>query len=196
MSSIVTGSADAALPQDHADLLIELAVAVHKNAIYPGTHPLLVAAVDSLARRLAAFLEQTPTLSIGVARRQLIIEGIATDEDHPILRDFAARLHRHQIGALRLSRGLDKEELAEVLATIAIDGGRVERPLGLMGPEVLQRWRNARLFALTFDQLELINDGLDDAAVEGEDAREARTRAAQLWIGLARAALAPRRRRS
>jgi len=190
MSSIVTGSADTALPQDHADLLIELAVAVHKNAIYPGTHPLLVAAVDSLARRLAAFLEQTPTLSIGVARRQLIIEGIATDEDHPILRDFAARLHRHQIGALRLSRGLDKEELAEVLATIAIDGGRVERPLGLMGPEVLQRWRNARLFALTFDQLELINDGLDDAAVEGEGAREARTRAAQLWIGLARAALA------
>ena len=39
---------------------------------------------------------------------------------------------------------------------------------------------------LTFDQLELINDGLDDIPVEGEDAREARTRAAQLWIGLAR----------
>jgi hypothetical protein len=190
MSSIVTGTAETTLPQDHADLLVELAVAVHKNAIYPGTHPLLVAAVDSLARKLAVFLEQTPTLSIGVARRQLIIEGIATDENHPILRDFAARLHRHQIGALRLSRGLEKEELAEVLATIAADGGRVEQPLGLMGPEVLQRWRNARLFPLTFDQLELIEDGLDGAAVEGEDAREARTRAAQLWIGLARAALA------
>ena len=190
MSSIVTGSADTALQQDHADLLIELAVAVHKNAIYPGTHPLLVAAVDSLARRLAAFLEQTPTLSVGVARRQLIIEGVATDESHPILRDFAARLHRHQIGALRFTRGLEKDELAEVLATVAIDAGRVERPLGLMGPEVLQRWKNARLFAQTFDQLELIDDGLHEAAGEGEDAREARTRAAQLWIGLARAALA------
>ena len=164
MSSIVTGSAETALPQDHAELLIELAVAVHKNAIYPGTHPLLVAAVDSLARRLASFLEQNATLSVGVARRQLIIEGVATDEDHPILRDFAARLHRHQIGALRFSRGLDKEELAEVMATIAIDVGRVERPLGLMGPEVLQRWKNARLFPLTFDQLELIDDGLDDGA--------------------------------
>jgi hypothetical protein len=190
MSSIITGPADATLSQDHADLLLELAVAVHKNAIYPGTHPLLVAAVDSLARRLAVFLEQTPTVSIGVARRQLIIEGIATDENHPILRDFAARLHRHQIGAVRFSRGLEKEELAEVLATIAVDGGRVEVPLGLTGPDVLQRWRNARLFPLTFDQLELIDDRLDDVAVEGEDAREARTRAAQLWIGLARAALA------
>jgi len=69
MSSIVTGNAETTLPQDHADLLVELAVAVHKNAIYPGTHPLLVASVDGLARRLAAFLEQTPTLSIGVARR-------------------------------------------------------------------------------------------------------------------------------
>ena len=189
MTSIVTGSADTTLPQDHADLLLELAVAVHKNAIYPGTHPLLVAAVDNLARRLAVFLDQTPTLSIGVARRQLIIEGIATDEQHPILRDFAARLHRHQIGALRLNRGLDKEELSEVLATIAADAGRVEVPLGLMGQEVLNRWKNARLFPLTFDQLELVDDGLDDT-VEAEDTREARTRAAQLWIGLARAALA------
>ena len=190
MSSIVTDAANGSLPQDHADLLIELAVAVHKNAIYPGTHPLLVAALDNLARRLAQVLEHAPTLSIGVARRQLIIEGVATDEEHPLLRDLAARLHRHQIGALRFSRGLEKEELAEVLATIAIDVGRVEQPLGLMGPEVLQRWRNARLFPLTFDQLELIEDGLDDPATEGEDAREARTRAAQLWIGLARAALA------
>jgi hypothetical protein len=190
MSSIVTGPADTALPQDHADLLIELAVAVHKNAIYPGTHPLLVAAVDSLARRMATFLEQTPTLSIGVARRQLIIEGVATDEEHPILRDLAARLHRHQIGALRFSRGIEREEVAEVLATIAIDGSRVELPLGLMGPEVLQRWRNARLFPLSFDQLELIDDGADDFAADSEAARESRTRAAQLWIGLARAALA------
>jgi hypothetical protein len=190
MSSIVTGSADATLPQDHADLLVELAVAVHKNAIYPGTHPLLVAAVDSLARRLTIALEQTPTLSVGVARRQLVIEGVATDEEHPILRELAARLHRHQIGALRFTRGLEKEELGEVLATISLDVGRVEKPLGLMGAEVLQRWRNARLFPLSFDQLELIDDGLDDLAGEGEDAREARTRAAQLWIGLARAALA------
>jgi len=190
MSSIVTGSADATLSHDHADLLIELAVAVHKNAIYPGTHPTLVAAVDNLTRKLTAFLAHTPTLSIGVARRQLIIEGVATDEAHPILRDFAARLHRHQIGALRFTRGLEKPELAEVLATVAIDAGRVDVPLGLMGPEVLQRWRNARLFPLTFDQLELIDDGLDELAGEGEAAREARTRAAQLWIGLARAALA------
>jgi hypothetical protein len=190
MSSIVTDAGNGTLPQDHADLLIELAVAVHKNAIYPGTHPLLVAGVDSLARRLAQVLEHTPTLSIGVARRQLIIEGVATDEEHPLLRDLAARLHRHQIGALRFTRGLERAELAEVLATIAIDVGRVDQPLGLMGPEVLHRWRNARLFPLTFDQLELIDDGLDEAAGEGEDAREARTRAAQLWIGLARAALA------
>lgn len=190
MSTILTGSVDAALPQDHADLLVELAVAVHKNAIYPGTHPLLVAAVDGLARRLAAFLEQAPTLSIGVARRQLIIEGIATDEEHPILRDLAARLHRHQVGALRFTRGLEREELAEVLATIAIDAGRVDQPLGLMGPEVLARWKNARLFPLTFDQLELVDDGTGEQPVEGEDTREARTRAAQLWIGLARAALA------
>ena len=189
MSSIATGSADATLPQDHADLLLELAVAVHKNAIYPGTHPTLVAAVDSLARRVESFLDGTPALSIGVARRQLIIEGVATDETHPILRDFASRLHRHQIGAMRFTRGLVKEELAEVLATIAIEVGRVQVPLGLMGPEVLQRWPNARLFPLTFDQLELIDDGLAEAA-EGEETREARTRAAQLWIGLARAALA------
>ncbi|MCX5754621.1 MAG: hypothetical protein NTX19_00670 [Gemmatimonadetes bacterium] len=41
----------------------------------------------ALSRELADFLIE---LSIGVARQQLIIEGVATDDSNPVLRDLAA----------------------------------------------------------------------------------------------------------
>jgi hypothetical protein len=189
----MTSIADAGgtITQERLELLTELAVAVQKNAIYPSTHPLIIAAVGRLAERLAAQLEHTPLLAIGIAKQQLIIEGVATDQDKPILRELAHRLHRHQIGAMRFSRGLQRDELAEFLGTIAIEVGRTDKPLGLAGPEVLHRWPHARLFPLTFDQLELIDhEGTGGPGFEESDEdREARTEAAQLWIGLARAAL-------
>lgn len=178
----------AALSRELADFLIEFSIALHKNAIYPPGHPLLEQAGTGLLRRAASLLSSTrPTLSIGVARRQLIIEGVATDANHPLLRDLAQRLHRHHIGAVRFTTGLDEDELARFLATVAVDAGRMELPLGLQDPEVLQQWEHARLYPLSFEQLELLDDGgEDDLAAEGKGG----ARAAQLWIGLARAAMA------
>ena len=193
MTSPAAVTPPATLSREHAELLVELAVAVHKNAIYPPSHPLLVVAVDGLARRLASLLEESGTISIGVARRQLVIEGVASDAAHPILRELAQRLHHHQLGALRVSRGVSRDELADALATLSVDAGRVDRPLGLQGNDVLRQWEHVQLFALSFEQLELIDQEPSDETTsdEADDlSRSARTRAAQLWIGLARAALA------
>ena len=41
-----TSGESAALSRDLADFLIELSIALHKNAIYPSGHPLLSGAVD------------------------------------------------------------------------------------------------------------------------------------------------------
>ena len=46
-----------------------------------------------------AQLEQRPTLAFGVARQQLIIDGVATDPGQPVLRRLAEELHRHHLGA-------------------------------------------------------------------------------------------------
>ena len=190
MSVTPAAGQGAALSRELADFLIEYSIALHKNAIYPAGHPLLNTAVRGLLLRINALLkDERATLSIGVARRQLIIEGVATDPNHPLLRELAARLHRHHLGAVRFNAGITQDELTDFLATVAVDASRMELPLGLGDTDALQKWPHARLYALTFDQLELLDDDKDDDdEMDGRSAKGARS--AALWIGLARAALA------
>ena len=71
----------ATLSRELSDFLLELSITLNKHAIYPTKHPLLDVAIDGVANRLAMlFVADRESLSIGVARRQLIIEGVATDD--------------------------------------------------------------------------------------------------------------------
>jgi hypothetical protein len=193
MSRLTTvGESSAALSKELSDFLIELSIGLHKNAIYPPGHPLLEGATAGIARRVESLLQDRASLSLGVARQQLVIEGVATDENNPVLRDLAQRLHRHHLGAVKFSRGVDAQEIADALSTVAVDAGRRPKPLGLEGPEILQQWPHVRLFPLTFEQLQLLDEE-PEGAEQNTDKAEMRgggSRAAQLWIGLARAALA------
>src|SRR5438105_15532614 len=85
----------ATLSRELADFLLELSITLNKHAIYPTKHPLLDVAIDGVANRLAMlFVDHRESLSIGVARRQLIIEGVATDPTNPVLKELAERLHK------------------------------------------------------------------------------------------------------
>jgi len=174
------GPGRAALSRDLGDFLIELSIALHKHAMYPQGHPSLAPAAAGVTRRSALLLENRSTLSLGVARRQLVIEGIATDPKHPVLGELAERLHRHHLGALTFRKGVEPAEVADVLKTLAVDAERAGQPLGLGDPERLRAWPHVQLHSLTYERLELVGEG---APAEG-------ARAAQLWVGLARAALA------
>lgn len=192
MSRLTTvGESSAALSKELSDFLIELSIGLHKNAIYPPGHPLLEGATAGIARRVEALLQDRTSLSLGVARQQLIIEGVATDENNPVLRDLAQRLHRHHLGAVKFTQGVTAPEIADALATVAVDAGRRAKPLGLEGPEVLQQWPHVRLFPLTFEQLQLLDEDPEESKDDEKgEMRGGGSRAAQLWIGLARAALA------
>ncbi len=192
MSRLTTvGESSAALSKELSDFLIEFSIGLHKNAIYPPGHPLLEGATAGIARRVESLLQERMSLSLGVARQQLIIEGVATDENNPVLRDLAQRLHRHHLGAVKFTQGIVATEIADALATMAVDAGRRAKPLGLEGPEILQQWPHVRLFPLTFEQLQLLDEEPDtEEDAEKAEMRGGGSRAAQLWIGLARAALA------
>ncbi|HXI63814.1 MAG TPA: hypothetical protein VNH14_04845 [Gemmatimonadales bacterium] len=172
----------ATLSRALADFLVELSIALHKHAMYPQGHPSLQPAVTALTRRAELLLEDRATLSLGVARHQLVIEGVATDPKHPVLRELAGRLHRHHLGAVTFRRGLEASEVADALKVLAVEADRTGRPLGLEGAERLSAWRHVQLHPLTYERLELAEQGGKPA--EGD------ARAAQLWVGLARAALA------
>lgn len=178
-----------ALSQELSDFLIEFAIALHRISMYPQGHPSLERSAAMVVTRLAALLLERTSVSIGVASKQLVIEGVATDPEHPVLRSLAGRLHRHQLGAIVLERGVAVEELVDMMRVVAVEPEDGSTPLGLGDPNVLRQWQHVRLYPLTYEQLELVADSEAEEAEAGEE-REPGTHSAQLWIGLARAALA------
>lgn len=163
---------------------MELALSVHKRAIYPPGHPLLRGAVDSLLSRLARALDGRGSLSIGVARTTLLIDGVATDEANPLQRDLAAHLHEHQLAALRFMGGVTREEIDDMLSLLAVPAMRLDQPLGALGVDALARWRNIVLYPASFDQLELADGDGPGTEIDGANAPP------NLWLDLARTALA------
>src|SRR5438477_11276565 len=153
----------ATLSRELADFLVELSITLNKHAIYPQSHPLLDIAVDGVATRLAMlFVGDRDSLSIGVARRQLIIEGVATDPLNPVLKTLAQRLHEHHVGAVKFVRGIGRDELAQALAALSIDPVRAEKPLGLDSERLAEVWEHVRFFPLTYDRLQLIEEDPDE----------------------------------
>lgn len=174
------------LPQELTEFLLEFALALQRHGMYPGGHPSLDAAVEALSRRLATLLRDRPVLSLGIARRQLVVEGVATDSRHPVLRVFSERLHRHRLGAVALRRGIGASELHSFLHAVASDPDR-EGAVGQTYGERQTAWPHVGLYPITYEQLQLAASEPDDEPAEGDGSG---TAAAQLWIGLAQAALA------
>lgn len=178
------------LSRDLSDLVIELSIALHKHAMYPDGHPSLETSRDRVLRRLASLLAERDTLSLGVAREQLIIEGVATDPNHPLLRGLARQLHAHDAGALKFLNGVGREELDALLRLLARDPKPGEASAAPGGHSEAPSWPHVRLFAISYDQLELVDgDGEGDGDTTGAGDAPSRERTARLWLDLAQAAL-------
>ena len=178
----------AALSRELADFLIELSIALHKHSMYPEGHPSLEPAVVGVTRRAEHLFEGRSSLALGVARNQLVIEGVATDPRNPLLAELAGRLHRHHLGAVTFQRGVRVNEVVELLRTLAVDAERTGAPIGLGPAERLRAWEHVRLHPITYERLELLPDG-EQSPGDDKGARERGLLGTQLWVGLARAAL-------
>ena len=120
------GGRAVALTQDLSEFLIELSIALHRHGMYPQGHPSLLPAELNVVARLTPLIAERGSLSLGVARRQLIIEGSATDPKHPVLQELAGRLHRHHIGAVRFEAGTEvNDRLVPRGETLGFAGGAV-----------------------------------------------------------------------
>lgn len=178
----------AALSRDYSDFLLELSIALHKFTMYPEGHPSVEPAITTVIRRAEQLLESRATLALGVARNQLVVEGVATDSKNPLLADLAGRLHRHHLGAVTLHRGIRFNEVADLLRVLAVDAERSQEPLGLKPQDQLTAWPHVRLHPVTYERLALLDK---DSPESGDDpaSRERTLRGTQLWVGLASAAL-------
>jgi hypothetical protein len=163
-------------------LLVEFSLALGHQSAYPDDHPVLITAAERLTHAMAGVLARRTTLTLGVGRRQFIIDGVATDPGNGLLGNLAQRLHRHRIAALRFDRGITHPEITRLLAALGKDPRRDPGPLGLQ-PEEARRWACAEIFPAQYSRLELSEKPASEA--ETEDA----TTEIQVWLELARAAL-------
>ena len=187
MAEAVPKSDRVVLARDLSEFLVELSIALHKHAMYPPGHPTLGPAAERLAERAERLLAGRPTIAFGVARYQLIIDGVATDPNQPVLRRLAEDLHRHHLGAISILPGINADEIASALHTLAEDTDAEKGPLGLAPPGQLPDWPHLRLHPLTLDRLEIVSDEPPSSQGDGGNAAG---RAAHLWVGLASAAMA------
>ncbi|MBI4544284.1 MAG: hypothetical protein HY703_03715 [Gemmatimonadetes bacterium] len=192
MSTEVTSKPRAApvgeLSQEVRDFLREFSTALSRFAMYPPGHVFLQQPAGAVIKHLEELLLERSTLVVGVAQRQLFVEGVVTDPEHPLWGDLAHRLHKQHIGALAFSPGLEVEEITELLSSLTVEVGSTERPMGvrlLEHPGDFDRWHHIKLFPLTYDKLGIAGD---PAAAESGEGQES-ARATQLWLKLARVAL-------
>lgn len=180
-----TGHAES-LPLELREFVQDFAVAVHKRGIYPAAHPMQLGAVEAAMSRLESLLATRHELPVGVARTHLLVEGIATDPDHPLLRDLAARMHDHQLGGLRLLPGVTRDELDGLVAALSESPLRGGDPLGARARELEQEWPHLHLSPLAFHQLALLADDAEDGDVGAVVA----SKSSEVWAALAHTSLA------
>jgi hypothetical protein len=174
-----TAAPQAVLRRGLANFLVELAIALQNHGVYPPGHPFLARSAEAVVRRLDALLLDRESLSFGVAHGRLVIGGVATSASNPVLSGLADRLHRQRIGAVTLRRGLDVDEVSTLLRLLAREPGPGVAHAG----EQREEWPHAQLHPVSYAQLELAGEAPAEDGPGGG-------RAAELWVGLARAALA------
>jgi len=177
-------TAAASVGPDLTALLIDLSVAVQRRAMYPGGHPSLASTEQRLLERLTTLLAERQLLAIGVARDQLVIDGIATEGRHQLLRALAERLHAHQIAGIKFLGGVTKSEIEELLVRVGRDPRGAEdrrEPLsGVSSPP----GHHVQLYRQAYERLALAED---DGSMP--IAAPAVARGTQLWLELALAAM-------
>jgi hypothetical protein len=171
----------ATLSKEVSEFLLEFSIGVHKHSMYPPDHPSLLPTAEHVLSRLSEVLVDRENFTIGVGKDQLVVEGVATEARHPVLRELAKRLHDHHLGAISFYDGTLRSEVEGLLETVAKDPERGGDPLGLLPPEEIPSWEHIRLLPLGYDGLELTGEA--DPSGEGFD------RATDLWLGLARTAM-------
>ncbi|NNM32586.1 MAG: hypothetical protein HKO53_05950 [Gemmatimonadetes bacterium] len=162
-----------ALPANLVELLLELAIGLHRYAIYPSDHPSVVSLGERLARRINTYTAREGAIHVGVADGRLVVGEGATDPAQPILRDLARKARDRHVGGFVLL-----PQMASVDIELFLQGMSEEAEDGMMPKVETER---IRLLPPGYDRLQLADPDL----LGGDPG----SRAHDLWLGLARSAI-------
>lgn len=139
---------------------------LNRRRAYAATHPMVRAAEEQLLDAVYAALAGRSTLSLGVARHELLIDGEPWTGRVAVASELATRLHKRGVGAIAFEDGVTLAALRDALTWLAADAdGRAGPPPADGGVYIRQ---------MAYDHLVL-----DDAIRDAEHA------VASLWRALA-----------
>jgi hypothetical protein len=101
--------------QEIRELLIRLAVALGRRRAYTAGHPMVQKSEEQVLEALRTLLESRPTLALGVARKELLVDGAPLEGRLSAINDLAERLHRRGVGSLSFESGVTTDSLRGAL---------------------------------------------------------------------------------
>ena len=87
--------------------------------MYPANPRFVTDSAAQLVDRLTPLVLERGALTLGVTPKGFLLDGVAVDPLPPILREFAARLHRKNVGTIRVAEGVTATEVTAMLAALA-----------------------------------------------------------------------------
>lgn len=101
--------------QEVRTLLIRLSVALGRRRAYRAQHPMVQRSEDEVMEALRALRGSRPSVALGVARKELLLDGAPLEGRLSALRDLAERLHRRGVGSITFDTGVTGESLRGAL---------------------------------------------------------------------------------
>jgi HEAT repeats len=135
-------------------LLMRFAGTLNRRRAYASNHPIVLVAEEQLLDAAIEALRGRQTLSIGVARHELLIDGEPWEARTATARELAGRLHRRGVGAIAMESGINLVELRAALTWLVADYG---------GPKDVPPNQSGMHITRTAYDLLILDDAIRDA---------------------------------
>jgi hypothetical protein len=108
-------------------LITRLTVAFNRRRSYPVSHPLVQQAETQAFDMIVASLATQPSVSLGVGRDELLLDGQTVENGGASARELAERLRQRGVGGVTFDRQTTIDSLRSALAWLAPEAG--EKPV-------------------------------------------------------------------
>jgi hypothetical protein len=124
-------------------LVTRLTVVLNRRRAYDAAHPMVRQAEEALLDTLRRVLGDGRVLTLGVAHRELLVDGEPFPQGAAAARELAERLHRRSVGGVKLQGNVSIDGIRAAIAWLALDrsgpAGGAARPEPAEAPEGTDR---------------------------------------------------------
>jgi hypothetical protein len=136
------------------EFLLRFTGTLNRRRAYAATHPMVVSAEERLLEAVNAMLADRRSLTLGVAKDELHVNGEPYVSKSTYARELATRLHRRGVGAITFEQGVVLTQLSDALAWLA-----AERDASAFAPT---RAGGVHITTLGYDHL-VLDDSMSSA---------------------------------